>query len=324
MSYPATVTDLPEEVADKILQRDDIQPNLSGKIIYFPLQPPLYPNEPPQLLLTGIEPDHEEAFTGQIAQNVNPLQGVEFFAQAEATSTYPVIMGLAAHEHFSNETSKALQPGDTITVLDQTFTIIGVLDSSADQVVNNSLIVPLGAAQELLDKQGFVSSVVLIPTSVPLKSQVVADLAQRYPKFNLITDDHIQRNAESGIKLFERLINTISVVVLVGAAILLMTVMVITVKERTKEIGVLRAIGGSRSVIVSSILWEIFLLSLAGSVLGGVVASLVLRFGLDENLFDLWYTIKFLPLSTVLTLLAGIVPIINILRIMPVDSLRYE
>jgi ABC-type antimicrobial peptide transport system permease subunit len=59
-------------------------------------------------------------------------------------------------------------------------------------------------------------------------------------------------------------------------------------------------------------------------MLGGALAGLVLRFGLAEDLFDLWYTIKFLPLSIVLTLLAGVIPVINITRIMPVDSLRYE
>jgi putative ABC transport system permease protein len=322
MAYPASVIDLPEETANDILRRDDIQQNLSGKVIYFPLLPPPYPNEPPRILITGIERGHEEAFTGQIAHNVQPIAGVEFFAEADAA--YPVILGLQAHEHFVNETGRSLEPGDTFSILDQQFTIVGILDSSADRVVNNSLIIPLDIAQALLDKPGVVSSVLLIPANVQVKSQLIAELAQHYPKLNIITDDHIHRNAEAGIKVFERLINTISLVVIVGAAILLMTVTVITVKERTKEIGVLRAIGGSNSLIITSILWEIFLLSLTGSVLGGALAGLVLRFGLEENLFDLWYTLKFLPLSIVLTLLAGIIPVINITRIMPVDSLRYE
>jgi putative ABC transport system permease protein len=322
MSYPAAVIDLPAETADAILQVDDIQPTLSGKVIYFSLLPPPYPNEPPQLLLTGIDRGKEEAFTGQIAHNVNPVQGVEFFAQANAV--YPLILGLNAHAHYVEETGRPLSPGDTLTLLDQDFTIIGILDSSADKVVNNSLIIPLEIVQELLSKQGFVSSVLLVPASVQTKSELVAGIEQCYPKLNIITDDHIQRNAEAGIKVFEQLINTISIVVTAGAAILLMTVTIITVKERTKEIGVLRAIGGSHRVIISSVLWEIFLLSLTGSVLGGVIAGLVLRFSLTNNLFDLWYTLKFLPLSIVLTLIAGIVPVINITRIMPVDSLRYE
>lgn len=322
MAYPATVIDLPEETANDVLQREDIQPNLSGKVIYFPILPPSYPNEPPQILVTGIERDKEQAFTGQIAHDVKPIAGVEFFAEAEAP--YPVILGLKAQEHYANEMGKTLAPGDTLTLLDQEFTIIGILDSSADRVVNNSLIIPLDIAQELLDKQSFVSSVLLIPANVQVKPKLVADIELHYPKLNIITDDHIQRNAEAGIKVFERLINTISLVVTLGAAILLMTVVIITIKERTKEFGVLRAIGGSNATIISSVLWEIFLLSLSGSMAGGLIAGLVLRFGLEQNLFNFWYILSFMPLSIVLTLISGIIPVINITRIMPVDSLRYE
>lgn len=322
MTYPASIIDLPVETANAILQTDNIQPNLSGKVLYFPLLPPPYPNEPPQLLLTGIDRGKEEAFTGQIAQNIEPAQGVEFFEQSPAA--YPVILGYSARTHFEKTRGHSLTLGDTLVLLEQEFTIIGILASSADQVVNNSLIIPLELAQKLLEKEAFVSSVLLIPAGVQTKSNLVAAIKQRYPTLNLITDEHIQRNAEAGIKLFERLINMISTVVTAGAVVLLMTVTIITVKERTKEIGVLRAIGGSKSIIIASIVWEIFLLSLAGSVLGGVIAGLVLRFGLASNLFDVWYTLKFLPLSIVLALLAGIIPIINITRIVPVDSLRHE
>jgi ABC-type antimicrobial peptide transport system permease subunit len=49
-----------------------------------------------------------------------------------------------------------------------------------------------------------------------------------------------------------------------------------------------------------------------------------LTFALDENLFDLKHILSYMPLALLLTLVAGILPAINITRIQPVESLRYE
>jgi putative ABC transport system permease protein len=103
-----------------------------------------------------------------------------------------------------------------------------------------------------------------------------------------------------------------------------MTVMLITVKERTREIGVLRALGASTGLIIRCVFWEIFLLSTTGSVGGAVAAGFVLRFALAENLFNLAHILKYLPLAVVLTLLSGVLPALSISRVMPVESLRYE
>ncbi len=165
---------------------------------------------------------------------------------------------------------------------------------------------------------------ILFPERVDWKQRIVEDIKQKYPKLNLITDDIISRNAEKGIKLFEQMVNAISVVVTLGAAILILTVMLITIKERTKEIGVLRAIGASNTIVIKSILWEIFILSTAGSILGGIISGIVLRYFMLENLFDLWHILKYMPLSIVLTILSGVIPAIKISRILPVESLRYE
>jgi putative ABC transport system permease protein len=316
--YPSENVDLPQEVADEILSREGIQRDLSGKTLYLVLEPPRFPSEPPQIVLTGVERGKEEAFTGSVGQDVKPLAGVEFFAASDAE--YPLILGLGARAHYGAH----LEPGDSLTVLDQEFTIVGVLDSSADKVVNNSLIIPLDIVQGLVDKQGFVSSVILIPTTARGKEEIVAEVQARYPRLHVVTDDHMRRNLVGGIKLFENMISAISVVVVLTASILIMTVVLITVRERTREIGVLRALGAPNGAIIASVFWEIFTLSLAGSLLGGVIAGLVLRFMMMENLFDLEHILKYMPLSIVLTLISGVLPAFKISRILPVESLRYE
>jgi putative ABC transport system permease protein len=323
-TYPAEGIDLAEDVAEDMfsLIADNIQQPLSSKVLYFTLAPSLYPSQPPEAILVGLESGKEEAFTGSVANDVRPMAGVERFAEAETTR--PVILGMHAAEYYAEEMARKLEPGDSLTVLDQGFTIIGILDRSADMVVNNSVIVPLDIAQDLLGKQGFVSSVILTQARVGADAEIVASIQSHYPKMNVVDNSTTRRNLEEGIRLFENLVNVISTVVVISATILIMTVMLITVKERTREIGVLRAIGASTGTIILSIFWEIFSLSAVGSVLGGVASASVLRFGLMENLFDLGHILKHMPLAIVITLISGILPAFQISRILPVESLRYE
>jgi putative ABC transport system permease protein len=323
-TYPAEGVDMPESEADALLQqnRPYLQEALSAKVLYFAVKPPLYPNQPPEVILTGIESGREEAFTGSVARNVNPVEGVEFFAEAEADTQ--AILGQHAAEVYETETGAEVRVGDGITILGQEFTVIGILDRSADLVVNNAVIVRLDQAQVLLDKSGFISSVILVGKTVNSDQDILKVLGQDFPRLNVVTDATVRNNARAGIKLFEAMVRAISTVVLLCATLLIMTVMLITVKERTKEIGVLRALGASKEMVIGSVVWEIFLLSLTGSLLGCIASGLLLAFGLQENLFNLAHVLAYLPLAIVLTLAAGLLPAINISRILPVEALRYE
>ena len=323
-SYPAEGIDMSNETAQAVLEAtsDHIQPQLSTKVLYFVVEAPLYPNQPPEVILTGIEPGKEEAFTGSISQDVRPVAGVEFFS--EVNEGNPVIVGEHAAEVFGSKLGKNLMVGDQFEILGESFTVIGILDHAADMVVNNAVIIPLEIAQDTLDKPGFISSVILTAADINADEGIHTVIQSQFPLLKVVTDDTIRQNAKAGIKVFEDLVNAIAAVVIVCASLLIMTVTLITVKERTKEIGVLRAIGASNGLIIRSILWEIFLLSGIGSLLGGIVSGFVMAYALQENLFNLKHILTYMPLALVLTLVAGILPAINITRIQPVDSLRYE
>lgn len=322
--YPAEGIDLAEVVAENVLETvsDHIQPSLSGKVLYLPLAPSPYPSQPPEVILVGLESGKEEAFTGSVANDVQPTSGVEFLAETEATC--PVILGFSANQYYAGEIGQELQPGDKLTILDRDFTVAGILDRSADMVVNNAAIMPLDVAQDLLGKQSFVSSVILTQSRVGADVEILRNIQARYPKMNVVDSSTTRRNLEDGIRLFENLVNTISAVVVIAAVILMMTVMLITVKERTREIGVLRAIGSPIRAIILSILWEVLILSAAGSLIGGIASGLVLRFGLLENLFDLGHILTYIPLAILIALVSGVLPAFQISRILPVESLRYE
>jgi putative ABC transport system permease protein len=323
-TYPAEGVNMDTEVADNVLDKTSvyIQPMLSTKVLYLELEPPPYPNQPSDVILVGVETGKEESFTGSISHDVKPVAGVESFNGVDAEQ--PVILGEHAAEVYSAKLGKSLFIGDQLEVLEERFVLVGILDHSADMVVNNAVIIPLEIAQSTLDKSGFVSSVILTAADMEADEGIHAIVQEQFPQLNVVTDDTIRQNAKAGIKVFEDLVNAIAAVVIVCASLLIMTVTLITVKERTKEIGVLRAIGASNGLIIRSILWEIFLLSSIGSLLGGIISGFVMTYALQENLFDLGHILTYMPLALVLTLVAGILPAVNITRIQPVESLRYE
>lgn len=326
-TYPASGIDMPQEQAEALLAEFGaegwIQPRLSTPILYHSLMAPRYPNEPAELLIAALQPGQEETFTGSIANDITAQRGVESFANPAAIGvSHPAILGSYAAEVISPDTP--LQVGDTFNQLGQTFTLIGVLQPSQDIVVNHAILLPLEEAQTLLGKEGFVSSLILTQAragdDVLIRERVEAE----YPLLVLVDESTTRANIEAGLKVFEQMVNMIAIVVVVSAGLLMLTVTLITVRERTREIGVLRAIGAGTGMVVCSLFWELLILSTAGALLGGVCSGLVLAFALEENLFDLMHILTKLPLALVLTLFAGLVPAWNISRILPAESLRYE
>jgi putative ABC transport system permease protein len=120
----------------------------------------------------------------------------------------------------------------------------------------------------------------------------------------------------------------IGFITLVGAAIGLMNIMLVSVTERTKEIGLVKAIGGKQRNVRRQFLFEAILISLMGALFGVVLGVLV------GNSFALVLSTGFvLPwkwmligivICTIVGLLAGLYPAFKASRLNPIEALRYE
>jgi putative ABC transport system permease protein len=117
-------------------------------------------------------------------------------------------------------------------------------------------------------------------------------------------------------------------ITLFGAAVGLMNIMLVAVTERTKEIGLVKAIGGRKNSIRQQFLFESIMISLMGAVLGSIlgilvgnVFSLVLNTGF---VFPWGWLILGMLICTLVGILAGIYPAIKASRMNPIQALRYE
>jgi len=146
--------------------------------------------------------------------------------------------------------------------------------------------------------------------------------------FYIDKSDSIAESLLKNLGFLEKGTIGIAFITLIGAAIGLMNIMLVAVNERTKEIGLVKALGGTRKDIRSQFLFESVLISLMGAVAGiiaGILIGNIVALLLHTGLVIPWgWVIAGIMVCTVVGLGAGLYPAIKASKLDPIVALRYE
>ena len=146
--------------------------------------------------------------------------------------------------------------------------------------------------------------------------------------FVLDRNDAIAERAMNSLGFLTISATVIGLITLIGAAIGLMNIMLVSVTERTKEVGLIKAIGGKSKLVRRQFLLEAIIISMLGALFGillGVAVGNLFSIVLNTSFVVPWNWVFYgIIICSIVGLLAGLYPALKAGRLNPIDALRYE
>ncbi|GAX91616.1 ABC transporter permease [Effusibacillus lacus] len=274
-------------------------------------------------------------------RNINITQG-RFFNrfEVEGQANVAVVGPQVVSNLFGSRISNPV--GQTIQINQLPFTIIGILPSQGSSGPNNNddkIMIPVTTAMNRLFGQTRVRTIYVSAKSAAVMNQAQFEIQQTLrsqhrlsPRdqddFQISSQAQILSTAQGVTDVMTTLLTGIAAISLVVGGIGIMNIMLVSVTERTREIGIRKALGATRGAILQQFLIESVVLSLLGGIIG-----IFLGIGgtkLISQLSSITTTISLTPIlyaflsSMFVGIVFGVYPARKAARLKPIDALRYE
>jgi len=264
-----------------------------------------------------------------------------FFSDEQVTSLARVaVLGPTTRDDLFGSSSDAI--GKTIRINGNQFTVIGVTTAKGGAGFNNSddaVYIPITVAQQFLTGNKYVSTISIEAQTAELvtdvQNQVTALLLQRHnisdptkADFSTLNQADILSTASSITTTLTILLAAIAGISLVVGGIGIMNMMLTTVTERTREIGLRKAIGAKKRDIKLQFLVESIMLTFSGGAIGIILGMLVALFlsklGIIQATVSLSSVLMSFGVSALIGIVFGYYPAARASGLNPIEALRYE
>jgi ABC-type lipoprotein release transport system permease subunit len=223
------------------------------------------------VVVTGIEPEQETAVS-LVAQNV--AQG-RYLTRNDGDV---LLIGRALARNLE------VTPGDRVTLVGRatheqmrrrTMTITGIYDLGIPEIEKKMVYVSLHEAQTLFDLRDQATEVAIFLERVGQEPPVVQALHAALPGYEVDAWDALDPSTKQTMEMEDQVMGIFGLVILLIAGVGILNLMLMAVFERTREIGLLAAMGLKRGEIIALFLLEGILIGLLGALVGGILGGLV-------------------------------------------------
>jgi putative ABC transport system permease protein len=280
---------------------------VSPMVMGFVMTPEL-----PLFIINGLDPnsaamDHYVLVEGQRVRRPNEI-----------------LIGRGAAESYD------LAVGDTLTLYNTRYKIVGLYETGVAWEESGGVLA-LQESQRLLNRPRNVSFIFVDVHNPADAGPVQAAIDRRFPEARASVSSEFAQNTDD-IANMQGMAAGIGLLAMIVGGIVVANTMVMSIYERTREIGTLRALGWAGKRIVRQIVEESLLLCLLSALLGSMIgvallSGVALIPGVGGFVTPVWEPSTFIQaiaLTLGLGLLGGIFPAVRASRLRPVEALRYE
>ena len=242
---------------------------------------------------------------------------------------------LAAKEMFDDE----LRVKNTIMVNDEKFKIVGIAKEVGNSQDDTAIYMDVDVAKDILDQEDY--NMIMAKVKPGNDAELVADKVQRKLEkyrdaedFNALTPSEILEQINDILGIIQLVLVGIAAISLLVGAIGIMNTMYTSVLERTKEIGIMKAIGASNNAIMMIFLAEAGILGIVGGIVGTIL-GMIMGKGVEiaagsSGFIPLRVEISWplilgaISFAFLIGALSGTLPALGAAKLKPVDALRHE
>lgn len=269
----------------------------------------------PGYMIFGIDPEDIDFFKSRGTE-------LDSGREIEAGDTYQALIG------FKYAEKNGLGVGDTVELKKNSFEIVGVTEE-VNSDIDNAIIIPVDTMMDVYNMDNY-RSLFIIPEDLTKIDVVAEDLKSSFDEFEFVTSTDIIGQMSSIVDMIRFFTIGISSIAAVVGGLGVMNTMIMSVLERRREIGIMKAVGATNKYVLTQILIESVMISLIGGSIGvavGGLGSYSLRF-LSAGLATAKVTVNLvfggLFFAMFLGLVGGLYPAWKASKLDPIEAIRYE
>ena len=316
-----------ERILSKCSAVKNVVPTVSRQLL---LQ---YKDKNAQITVNGVTPEYQSVLNFWVERG-------RFIDDEDMKASRSVIVlgQNAASDLFEEEDPVGRSITINTALSKYRFRVIGVMESKGQVMFSNfddQTFIPITSAQRRLMQIKYVNSFYVEAkdedSSDEAVKQIDAVLYQKYgddEKYNIMSQEEILSTMESVMGIMTIMLAGIAAISLLVGGIGIMNIMLVSVAERTREIGIRMAVGAKRADILLQFLWESIFLCLIGGAIGifaGWLGSRIVgAIGGLSTLISLDAVVMALGFSMAIGLFFGMYPANKASKLNPVEALRYE
>lgn len=229
--------------------------------------------------------------------------------------------------------------GSTVKIRDNPFIVIGVLDAKSgfnvSQSLNNVALIPLPTGKALNQDTVQLQQITLKIEDPNLSETTAKEIKEVLLKnhsgeedFTVTTQDQLVGTTDYVFRILTGFTAAVASISLLVGGIGVMNIMLVTVTERTREIGVRKAVGATKTQIMMQFLVEALAITLVGGAIG-IITSIILGYIISTQTavkpaMDLWILLLATGVSLAVGIIFGTWPAIRAARKDPIEALRHD